>query len=183
MKKALRMKKAVLVNGVPASGKSSVARLVADARGWAILGLDTVKEPFFDHLGVGDRDYNRKLGRASSQAIWSIVGDAPDGMTFVVDAWFGFQPREVLEDYLARAGIGLTAEIWCHAPPDILVERYRARLSSRHAGHPGEAFLPELVALAQRAQPLRRGPLFDIDTAAGFDEAELLAWLDQVLDG
>lgn len=177
------MKKAVLVNGVPASGKSSVARALADARGWAILALDSIKEPFFDHLGIGDREFNRKLGRASYQAMWSIVQDAPEGMTFIGDAWFGFQPREVLQAHLARAGVGMTAEIWCHAPPAVLVERYRTRLHLRHAGHPGEAFLPELDALARRAEPLRCGPIFDVDTTQPLDRARLLAWVDGVLGG
>lgn len=175
------MKKAILVNGVPATGKSSVARFVADARGWPILALDSVKEPFFDHLGVGDREFNRKLGRASYQAIWSIVRDAPDGMIFIVDAWFGFQPRDVLEAHLVRAGVGSTAEVWCHAPPEILVERYRQRLDMRHAGHPGEAFLPELDALARRAEPLRRGPIFDVDTTQPLDHERLLGWIDEVV--
>lgn len=175
------MKKAILVNGVPATGKSSVARFLADARKWPILALDSVKEPFFDHLGVGDREFNRKLGRASYQAIWSIVRDAPDGMTFIVDAWFGFQPRDVLEGHLVRAGVGSTAEVWCHAPPDILVARYRERLHLRHGGHPGEAFLPELDALARRAEPLRRGPILDVDTTQPLDHERLLGWVDEVL--
>lgn len=177
------MKKMVLVNGVPASGKSSVARMLADARGWPILALDSIKEPFFDHLGVGDREFNRKLGRASYQAMFSIVRDAPEGMTFVADAWFGFQPREVLEGHLARAGVGATAEIWCHASPEVLVERYRERLHLRHAGHPGEAFLPELDALARRAEPVRRGPIFEVETTRPLDRERLLDWLDQALAG
>ena len=173
------MKRAVLVNGVPASGKSSVARALADAKGWPILALDSVKEPFFDHLGIGDRDFNRKLGRASYQAIWSIVRDAPADMTFIVDAWFGFQPVDVLEAHLDRAGVGATAELWCHAPAEALAERYGERLHLRHPGHPGAAFLPELIALAQRATPLRRGPLFDIDTTSALDLPGLLTWIDE----
>jgi predicted kinase len=177
------MKKLVLVNGVPASGKSSVARVLADARVWPILALDSVKEPFFDHLGIGDREFNRKLGRASYQAMFSIIKDAPEGMSFIADAWFGFQPRDVLEGHLARAGVGLTAEVWCHAPPGVLVERYRARLGLRHAGHPGEAFLPELEALVRRAEPVRRGPIIEVDTAVPLDRDRLLDWVDEALAG
>jgi predicted kinase len=175
------MKRIVLVNGVPASGKSSVARVLADARIWPILALDSVKEPFFDHLGIGDREFNRKLGRASYKAMFSIVRDAPEGMTFILDAWFGFQPREVLEDHLVHAGVGATAEVWCHAPPQVLVERYRERLLLRHDGHPGEAFLPELDALARRAEPVRRGAMFDVDTTQPLDRERLLGWVDEAL--
>ena len=49
------MKRAILVNGVPASGKSTVARAVTDRFGWPLLALDTIKEPFFDEIGAVDR--------------------------------------------------------------------------------------------------------------------------------
>ncbi|MDQ0394283.1 AAA family ATPase [Labrys monachus] len=171
------MKTAILVNGVPASGKSTVCRALSHRFGWLILALDTVKEPFFDHLGIGDREFNRKLGRASAQAIWSIVAEGPPGLTVIVDAWFGFQPRDVLEAHLERAGITRTVEIWCHAPAALLAERYGARLGQRHAGHPGAAFIPELQALAARAEPLRRGLLYDVDTSGPIDFDAVETWL------
>jgi glucokinase len=171
------MKKAILVNGIPASGKSSVARGVADRMNWPLLRLDTVKEPFFDHLGVGDREFNRKLGRASYQAIWSIVADAPADMIVVVDAWFGFQPYEILKEHLQRAGVERTAEIWCHAPAEELAKRYAARLDQRHPGHPGAEFLPELIELSKRAAPLRHGPVFDVDSTGPVDFVAIVSWL------
>jgi glucokinase len=55
----------------------------------------------------------------------------------------------------------------------VLVERYRERLHLRHAGHPGEAFLPELDALARRAEPVRRGAILDVDTTQPLDREAL----------
>ncbi|TGQ70903.1 MAG: ROK family protein [Mesorhizobium sp.] len=170
-------KRAVLVNGIPASGKSTVSRGIADRMGWPLLTLDTVKNPFLEVLGGADREFNRTLGRASYKAIWSLVGEAPVGSTFVVDAWFGFQPRKVLEDHLRNAGVEQTAEIWCHAPGAVLAERYGARLDQRLAGHPGAAYIPELIELAKRAEPLRRGPLFDVDTTKPIDFGAITRWL------
>ena len=132
--------------------------------GWLLFTLDRVKEPFFDELGIGDREFNRALGRASYAAIWSLVADAPNDATVVVDAWFGFQPIEILEGHLTRAGVGATAEVWCHASNDTVVARYEARFGERHPGHPGASYLPELVALNERAKPLQRGPILDVDT-------------------
>ncbi|MDX8450000.1 ROK family protein [Mesorhizobium sp. VK3C] len=175
-------RRAVLVNGIPASGKSTVSRGIADRMGWPLLALDTVKNPFLEILGGADREFNRTLGRASYQAIWSVVGEAPAGTTFVVDAWFGFQPREVLEDHLRKAGVERTAEIWCHAPGEVLSERYGARLDQRPAGHPGAAYIPELIELAKRAEPLRRGPLLDVDTTKPIDFDAITAWLRTTLD-
>ncbi|TGQ54703.1 ROK family protein [Mesorhizobium sp. M1C.F.Ca.ET.193.01.1.1] len=176
-----RGRRAILVNGIPASGKSTVSRGISQRMGWPLLALDTVKNPFLEILGGADREFNRTLGRASYQAIWSIVGETPAGSIFVVDAWFGFQPRELLEQHLSRAGVGQTAEVWCHAPGEVLAERYRARLDQRLPGHPGAAYIPELVELAKRAEPLRRGPLFDVDTTKPVDFDAITAWLREVM--
>lgn len=175
------MKRAVLVNGLPASGKSTVARAVSAARNWPLLTLDTVKEAFFDHLGTGDRDHNRLFGKASFQAIFDLVGDFPTHSTTVIDAWFGFQPIEVLQSHLARVGVGAVAEIWCHAPGEVLGARYMARLDTRHSGHLGQSYVPELTALADRAKPLGTYPRYDVDSTQPPDISALLLWLDQAL--
>ena len=70
-------KRAVLVNGVPASGKSGVARALSAETGWPILALDTVKEPFLRALAPVDRPFNRRLGQAAYQAIFGVIADAP----------------------------------------------------------------------------------------------------------
>ena len=171
------MKRAVLVNGVPASGKSSVARALAEATGWPLLTLDTVKEALFAHLGTGDRGYNRLLGRASYQAIFALVADFPDESTVIADAWFGFQPREVLDGHLSRAGATAVMEIWCHAPPDVIGARYQARLGQRSPGHLGADYVPELIALSARAGPLGGFPCLNIDTTQTLDINTVINWL------
>jgi glucokinase len=169
------MRRAVLVNGVPASGKSSVARAVAGCLAAPLLTLDTVKEALFAHLGTGDREHNRLMGRASYAAIWAVVGEFPADAIVVVDAWFGFQPIEVLRGYLRTAAIGGVAEIWCHAPPDIIARRYADRAALRHSGHLGLDYVPELRALAARATPTGLAPVIEADTTQPVDGAALAA--------
>ncbi len=170
-------KRLVMVNGVPASGKSAVARALSDATGWPLLTLDTIKNPFLTVLPPGDRLFNRTLGRASYAAIFDLIRDAPEGCTFVVDAWFGFQPPEVLQTGIARAGVTDLAEIWCHAPPETVGARYMARLGQRPAGHPGAEYLPELIALAARAAPTGLAPCLAVDTTLGLNLTALTDWL------
>jgi glucokinase len=174
------MKRVLLVNGVPASGKSTVARAVAEANTWPLLTLDTVKEAFFDHLGTGDRDFNRLLGKASYQAIFAVIAEFPAGTTAVVDAWFGFQPLETLQNHLARTGAGQVAEIWCHAPAAVIGERYRARLEHRHGGHLGASYVPELIKLADTAHALGAYPLLEVETIRPLDLAAAQDWLATV---
>lgn len=172
-------KRVIMVNGVPASGKSSVADAVSAATGWPVLRLDTIKDPFLHALAPVDRLFNRTLGRASYAAIFDILRDAPAGTTAIIDAWFGFQPVETLTAGLSRAGITDIAEIWCHAPPETIGARYAARINGRTAGHPGADYVPELIALATKAQPMAIGPLHRIDTTAPLDLQPLLNWLHQ----
>ena len=176
-------KRVVMVNGVPASGKSSVSRALAGATGWPILTLDTIKNPFLIALPPGDRLFNRTLGRASYAAIFDLVADAPAGSSFIIDAWFGFQPREVLEQGLSRAGITDLAEVWCNAPPETVGARYATRLDQRPAGHPGADYVPELITLAERAAPTGLAPHHDVDTTQPLDLPALTAWLQGLWDG
>lgn len=175
-------KHVVLVNGVPASGKSRLAKALSERTGWPILSLDGIKNPFLQHIGPVDRDFNRTLGKASYQAIWSIIADAPAGSTFIVDAWFGFQPKAQLESYLCDAKIESVAELWCKVPGTVAGERYASRLKDRLPGHPGAEYLPELVALADRAEPMGCGAVMSIDQTKEPDMEAILAWVSQVFD-
>lgn len=176
-----RPKSAVLVNGVPASGKSGVARAVADATGWPLLTLDTIKNPFLEELpaefGPISRVQNRALGRASYAAMFALMRDAPPGSTFVLDAWFGFRPADVLAAGLSGAGVTEIVEIWCQAPPETIGARYGARVGERPPGHPGHDYVPELVALAERARPTGLAPVRDVDTTRPLDLAPLTGWI------
>lgn len=171
------MKRAILVNGVPASGKSTVARAVSDKFGWPLFALDTIKEPFFDEIGPVDRAFNRKLGRAAYAAIFNTVAGFPDPSTVIVEAWFGFQPAEALARHVAGAGIGATVELWCHAPPETIGERYAARVPHRPQSHPGLDYVPELVALAASARPVGAGPCLAIDTTVAIDLLQIEQFL------
>lgn len=157
-------KRLVMVNGVPASGKSAVARKLAKATGWPLLSLDTVKNPFLEEIDGVDRPFNRKLGRASLKAMFSVLAAAPAGTTFIMDAWFGFQPRELLAELVAKSEVDAIAEVWCAAPPEVIGARYGARAGKRLPGHPGADYVPELIALAARAEPTRFGPVIEVDT-------------------
>jgi glucokinase len=171
------MKRAVLVNGVPASGKSTVARAVSDTCGWPLFAVDTIKLPFFDEIGPMDRAFNRKLGRAAYAAIFETVANFPDPCTVIAEAWFGFQPTDVLERHLTHAGIGEAVQLWCHAPPEVIGERYGLRVPLRPPQHPGLDYVPELIALAERAVPLAQFPVLAVDTTKPLDMAAVVVFL------
>ncbi|OJF89798.1 ROK family protein [Pararhizobium antarcticum] len=177
---SLSGKNVVLVNGVPASGKSRLAQRLSQQTGWPILSLDGIKNPFLQHIGTVDRDFNRTLGKASYQAIWSFIRDAPPNSSFIVDAWFGFQPKSVLEGYIGDAGVDHTAELWCKVPGQVAGERYASRLKDRLPGHPGAEYVSELVTLADRAEPIGVGPVMTIDQTLEPDMPCIMAWISGI---
>ena len=159
------MRRAVLVNGIPATGKTSIARAIGTRLHLPVLSLDTVKEALFEELGTegGDREYGRALGRASMLAIWSIVAGFPPDAAVIVEAWFRKPPHDVVLRGLERAGIERWVEVWCHASPDILAARYAAR--ARHPGHPPASYAAELAELAPMVQPMALGEVLSVDTS------------------
>ncbi len=175
-------KRLVMVNGVPASGKSHIATRLATETGWPLLTLDTIKEPFMRQLTGVDRPMNRKLGIAAYQAIWSIIAAAPAGNTFIVDAWFGFQPKADLEDFICGAGIATVAEIWCQIPGELAAQRYAARLNTRLPGHPGAEYVAELQLLADSAEPMSLGPVWLADQRSDIDFSQLTQWVREIIE-
>lgn len=172
------MRQAILVNGVPASGKSTVSkRLVAHLVNQNIaavpLSLDTVKEGLYAHIGIGDREHNRMLGRASYHGIFASIGAFPDLLVPVVDAWFGFQPPGVLREHLARARIEHLIEIWCAVSPATAAGRYRARAGERHPGHLPASYADELFELAGHARPIALGTVVRIDSEVAISQTDL----------
>lgn len=174
-------KRVILVNGIPASGKSRLAVELSTRTGWLQLSLDGIKNPFLQRLEGVDRAFNRMLGQASYQVIWSIVADAPQGSTFIVDAWFGFQPKEVLRDYLTQAGVTQVVEIWCQISAELAATRYAARLDQRLPGHLGAEYIPELKILAEKAQPMEFGPVYYADQDQPVEVHIIQQWIDNIL--
>lgn len=173
-----QMKTVVLVNGVPASGKTTVTHQLSERFSLPILTIDGIKEPFMAQFSEIDRAFNRKLGCAAYDVIWSIIRHAPAGCPFLVDAWFGFQPKEKLVDYLKKAGVTQILEVWNAVTPDVAVARYAQRLGERRVGHPGEEYLPELAVLAANAEPMALGPVFHFEQGSEESYTRLFSWLD-----
>jgi len=49
-------------------------------------------------------------------------------------------------------------------------------------GHPGAEYLPELVALADRAEPMGCGAVMTVDQTKEPDMEAILAWVSRVFD-
>lgn len=66
-----------MVTGLPASGKTALARLLSPALGLPLLSKDVVKEVHFDTLGIRDRGWSLQLSIAATNVVFSLLPDCP----------------------------------------------------------------------------------------------------------
>jgi predicted kinase len=132
----------VIILGRPAGGKTTLARRLAEVFGIACLCKDDVKEALFDALGSGDREWSRRLSRASFTALTRLAeAQMAAGVSCIVEGNFRQEHAAALAGVLVRRG-GLPIQVRCLAEPKELRRRFGDR--QRHAGHRDQALIGEL---------------------------------------
>ncbi|MFE5586015.1 AAA family ATPase [Kitasatospora sp. NPDC056531] len=165
----------VLVNGLPAAGKTTLARDLARQLRLPLFSKDSVKETLADVLGVepaagtSAREWSGVLGRAAAETLWTLLRFAPDGAV-LESPWLG-HVRQFAIAGLARAGVEEVQEVWCDVPLEVVRRRYAERAASRHPVHlddrPDSDERWELWS--RTAEPLGLGPVHRVDTSRPVD--------------
>jgi predicted kinase len=176
----------ILVNGPPASGKTTLAtRLAADLR-LPLIAKDRIKEILFDTLGWSDRDWSRRLGGVTMELLYAAVEtQLAAGCPCLVESNFHaewaaprFQALRVQYPYRP-------IEVICYAAGPVLAARFlaRAQTAARHPGHAETGDLGEWLADLERGPyPALAlgGPLLRVDTTdwAAVDYPAIRAWVE-----
>ena len=63
----------ILVNGLPATGKTTLARRLATDLRLPLLAKDAIKETLFDTLGWSDRVWSRRLGAVTFTLLYMLL--------------------------------------------------------------------------------------------------------------
>ena len=170
----------VLVNGLPAAGKSTLARDLAIALGPALLSKDVIKETHADVLGadpppgLSQRDWNQQLGTAASFTMWALLRDSVPGA--VLESSWRADVRNLVDSGLRVAGFTGAAEVWCEAPVQVLRERFARRWTTSHAIHGDAPHDAEWAQMIEHAEPLGLGPVLRVDTSETVDLASVVEW-------
>lgn len=136
------MSHAILMTGAPATGKTTVGRLVAGVLGAALVDQDVVTGPLVAAIAA-DVDLDGPVGAALRAARYeSIVATAEDclsvGTSAVLVAPFTTERSHpdafrVLTERFAAVGASTTL-VWLTAPAGVLVTRMIERGADRDAG-------------------------------------------------
>lgn len=128
----------VLVNGISATGKTTIGRQVAARLNLPYFAKDVVKEALFDALGYSDKAWAHKLSGATHAVLNPILEEELKcGRGFVLEA--NFNPQfdvEKFSRWQTRYGFQIV-QILCHAQGEVVFERFKRRVESgeRHPGH------------------------------------------------
>jgi glucokinase len=170
----------VLVNGLPATGKSTLAAELAVALGLPLLSKDLIKETHADVLGADpppgltQREWNRRLGTAASETMWALLGQSTPGA--VLESSWRADVRELVDAGLRQAGIAGAAEVWCEAPLPLLRERFAQRWTTSHPIHGAAPDDDEWAQMVEQAEPLGLGPVLHLDTSGHVDLIAVVEW-------
>jgi hypothetical protein len=178
------MRAFVIVSGLPASGKTTLARAIAPALHLPLIDKDDILERLFVAHGVGDAAWRRRLSResdvmfqdaaASSQgavltSFWHLVGMPADSGT----------PTEWIPTLSDRL-----VNVVCSCAPELAARRFLER--QRHPGHlDARGSYAEVVAEFQqlsRLGPLDLGHTVTVDASGRPDVAAVVQQVRDLLE-
>lgn len=155
----------VVVSGLPASGKTTLARTLAPAIGLSFIDKDQILEALFGSLGVRDLAWRQLLSRASD-AVMAELAETSRGAV-LTSFWRHADVANMSGTpvHWVRELSSDIVEVYCDCSPSIALKRFTTR--RRHPGHcDHERNLDELAkqfeAIAERS-PLGVGRLIVID--------------------
>lgn len=182
-----RLPTLIIVHGLPATGKTMLARRLAHDLSLPFAGKDLFKETLFDTLGWHDRLWSQQVGRASIALLFRYMESLLAARcSCIVEC--NLTASVATPEFLAlrERYPYKPIQILCRCNGHVLWERFkrRAERGERHPGHVDHETYAELEPrlLCGTSEPLGiGGELIEVDTTdwSAVDYQALLASVTQ----
>lgn len=155
-------KKLIIISGLPGTGKTTISKRIANEYQIPVLNRDGLKEVLFDSLGWSDREWSRKLGKASYALLYELMERLFQYQDrLIVESNFNAKfDLEPLQKIIGKYDLS-TLQIVCHAEGEILWKRFQKRSESgeRHPGHVDSGNYAEFKELLMNGHTYESLPL------------------------
>lgn len=130
----------ILVAGMPATGKSTLARKLTKALHLPILEKDDIKEEMFDTIGYADLAAKRQLDKAAAAVLLRVARAVLESGSSVIlvnnfDADMAGDVQKLIDDCDCRV-----VTVFLGGDSDVLYKRYVER-DKKHMRHQGHTFI------------------------------------------
>lgn len=136
----------IILAGMPATGKSTLAAKLQEKFGYPILEKDYIKEGLFDTLGFSCYAEKRALDVAANEVLLRWMNAMIEaGQPMIIDNNFDQQSAAKLKKLLQEHPCKCVT-VFMNGDPQVLYERYVQRDSQglRHLGHAMQTHYPPL---------------------------------------
>ena len=165
----------IVVSGLPASGKTTLAIKLAEALGLPLFDKDHILEALFEHAETVDVATRQRLSRMSDDVLARVAAESRGAV--IVSFW----RHECAEGTSGTPVTWLSTltetliEVHCVCSPTVAARRFRAR--QRHPGHNDAVRSPNLMDQFQRLAdlgPLGLGTTISVRTDEPYDIAGII---------
>ena len=172
----------LILTGIPASGKSTLARALSKKLGLKMLDKDEILEDLFNEKGIGDVHWRTILSRTADEILRNRASRSESS---IIVSWWRHPGSTIVSgtpiEWLSDLP-GVLIEINCICDPAIAVKRFQSR--TRHRGHLDQfkSSADLLAAFQQQAAlgPLGIGSLVEVNTEATVELANLVSMINSL---
>ncbi len=135
----------ILVTGIPAAGKSTMAEMIAEKLRLPVISKDVIKELLFDHVGFRSRAEKVNLGTASMEIMYYAAGQMMRaGQPFILENNFEYASEQGIKELLTNYRY-FALTITLTGDHKVIYRRFLERETSpdRHRGHVVNDCYPE----------------------------------------
>lgn len=135
----------ILVTGIPAAGKSTMAEVLSERLNLPVISKDTIKESLFDNVGFQSREEKVNLGIASMEIMYYVAEQLMKvGQSFILENNFEYLSEQGIKKLLEKYKYSVLT-ITLTGDYKVIYQRFLERENSpdRHRGHVVNDCYPE----------------------------------------